>query len=160
MYKLDIYVDLDGDFKWKSKYLSNDGDEFKVISKDRKKLVTLIKDFYKDFKKHLGSKFNIHEDHFKIKYRDTIYDFEDYLYKLLKVYQTIRISFNSGNWSMQIELLEFNENYDLGKGLIKIEENPEVLSLNITSDFKTIFNWTLLDGLIKENEETLKIKEQ
>lgn len=61
---------------------------------------------------------------------------------------------------MQIELLEFNENYDLGKGLIKIEENPEVLSLNITSDFKTIFNWTLLDGLIKENEETLKIKEQ
>lgn len=57
---------------------------------------------------------------------------------------------------MQIELLEFNENYDLGKDLIKIEENPEVLSLNITSDFKTIFNWTLLDELIKENEETLK----
>lgn len=36
MYKLDIYVDLDSDFKWKSKYLSDDGDRLKVISKDRK----------------------------------------------------------------------------------------------------------------------------
>lgn len=160
MFKLVVYVNLDGDFKWKSKYLSDDGDRLKVISDNRAKLVTLIKDFYRDFKKNLGGKFNLHEDHFKIKYRDTIYDFEDYLYKLLKVYQTVDISFNSGNWSVEIELIEFNENHDLGKGLIKIEENPDVLSLNITSDFKTIFNWTLLDNLIKENEETLKIKEQ
>ena len=153
MYKLEIYLDADGDFRYKSSYFTGyttnvpnklwyPDKKLVLIFKDKNSAIDILKDFYNELYDTLET--NNH------KYMiDTIKSFKPYMFNLINKYDNIFVEFNLGNPEFYIKLSHYDVidgyKHNTNTNYKKVLEN-KCLEFYIYDNFKTDYEW---DNILK-----------